>query len=95
VSRKKLECLGDRYLTYPFHSYFKYAFYTPVLSYIKTFVMMIGEMDYSSIFLSHFTSPLYTESVEYEASSYLIFVAFMVVMSLLLTNLLVSADSNE
>lgn len=68
----------------------QYAFYTPPLACVKTFVMMIGEMDYSSIFLEHFTSSEYHDVVQYDESSNVVFIIFALFMSLLLTNLLVS-----
>ncbi|XP_076814332.1 transient receptor potential cation channel subfamily A member 1-like [Clavelina lepadiformis] len=67
----------------------QYEFDTPLTSMVKSLVMMIGEFDYSSIFLSQYTSSSYADRVNYEESTYLIFVVFLVMMSLLMTNLLV------
>nr|XP_018667617.1 transient receptor potential cation channel subfamily A member 1 homolog isoform X1 [Ciona intestinalis] len=67
----------------------QYEFYTPITAIVKTFVMMIGEMDYSTVFLSHFTTTDYNSVLQYSTSSYFVFVIFVVVMSLLVTNLLV------
>ncbi|KAL8599950.1 hypothetical protein ACOMHN_050252 [Nucella lapillus] len=52
-------------------------------SLIKTSVMMIGEFEFDSIFNSD------TEEVLYPAVSYILFVIFLIIMSILLMNLLV------
>ncbi|KAK3773373.1 hypothetical protein RRG08_023251 [Elysia crispata] len=52
-------------------------------SFIKTSVMMIGEFEFDTIFNDN------TNDIKYPAASYIIFVIFLVIMSILLMNLLV------
>ena len=52
--------------------------------------MMTGEYDFSDIFLAHFTSDAYQDRLIYQVSSYIIFVIFVLSMSLIISNLLVS-----
>ncbi|RUS77619.1 hypothetical protein EGW08_014619 [Elysia chlorotica] len=52
-------------------------------SFIKTSVMMIGEFEFDTIFNDS------TNDVKYPTASYIIFVIFLVIMSILLMNLLV------
>ncbi|XP_070189214.1 transient receptor potential cation channel subfamily A member 1 homolog [Littorina saxatilis] len=59
------------------------AFSTVPKSLIKTSVMMIGEFDFDNVF-NDSTNPLH-----YSAVSYIIFIAFLIIMSILLMNLLV------
>ena len=54
--------------------------------------MMTGEFDFQDIFFSHFESDAYQDGLEYETTSFAIFVIFVLSMSLLMTNLLVSFD---
>ncbi|XP_076812155.1 uncharacterized protein LOC143459076 isoform X2 [Clavelina lepadiformis] len=67
----------------------QYAFNQWWNSIVKTFVMMIGEFDYDTIFNSEATSPIYTDQLQYEVITYLLFVTFMIIMSIIIMNLLV------
>ncbi|XP_037083097.1 transient receptor potential cation channel subfamily A member 1 homolog isoform X2 [Pollicipes pollicipes] len=58
------------------------AFSTVGKSLLKTSVMMIGEMDYGSIFDGE-------ESVHFPGVTYTLFVAFLILMSIIIMNLLV------
>ncbi|KAJ8026830.1 Transient receptor potential cation channel subfamily A member 1-like [Holothuria leucospilota] len=88
---------------------FAMAFYTLLMnqepfnrfqySLVKTFVMMIGEFEYDTIFHSqdYLTSPdldkasdvYFLEKLFYPGSTYTIFVVFAIIMSILIMNLLV------
>jgi transient receptor potential cation channel subfamily A protein 1 len=57
-------------------------------SLLKTSVMMIGEFEYDTIFNS-INDP--DHEIHYPEVSYILFVIFLIVMSILLMNLLVSA----
>lgn len=59
----------------------KIPFGTPAKSLLKTTVMMIGEMEFDSIFNE--------EKLDYPQMTYIVFVAFLILMSILLMNLLV------
>ncbi|PAA94850.1 hypothetical protein BOX15_Mlig019356g1 [Macrostomum lignano] len=68
------------------------AFSSMAKTLLKTSVMMIGEFEYTSIFDEQFNPEnLYSpdSQVFYDASSYLVFAFFMVVMSIIIMNLLV------
>lgn len=56
-------------------------------SFIKTSVMMIGEFEFDTIFNNEDNTN--STDVKYPAASYIIFVIFLVIMSILLMNLLV------
>ena len=53
-------------------------------SLLKTAVMMIGEFDYSSIFFDE------SQAVPFPEVTYTLFVAFLILMSIIIMNLLVS-----
>nr|XP_039252448.1 transient receptor potential cation channel subfamily A member 1 homolog [Styela clava] len=58
-------------------------------SVLKTIVMMIGEIEYESIFTAEHTSSEYSDQVYYEVVSYIVFVAFLIIMSIIVMNMLV------
>ena len=53
-------------------------------SLLKTSVMMIGEFDYSSIFFDD------SQDVPFPELTYVLFVSFLILMSIIIMNLLVS-----
>jgi len=55
---------------------------------------MTGEFEYEGIFLGHFTSDAYQDRLIYKVPSCIIFVVFVLSMSLIVSNLLVSYESN-
>ena len=58
---------------------------------MKTWVMMIGEMDFTDIFHGDQDDGAGVEDqVFYEETTYAIFVAFLILMAIILMNLLVS-----
>ena len=65
---------------------FQVAFSSVPKALIKTSVMMIGEFEFDSIF-----NDSANNKVPYPAVSYILFVCFLIIMSILLMNLLVSA----
>jgi transient receptor potential cation channel subfamily A protein 1 len=60
-------------------------FGTPGEAMLKTFVMMIGEMDFEDIFYDP------GRRVYYPGLTYCLFIGFVLVMSIIIMNLLVSA----
>ena len=66
-------------------------FSTPVLSVINALVMTIGELDYGGTFIRPPTrTEVYSDRVFYQESTLFLFVIFVIFLSLLLSNLLVS-----
>ena len=51
---------------------------------MKAFIMMLGELEYTSIFF-----PEEEESLPYSAMTYVIFTLFIIIMAIILMNLLV------
>ncbi|XP_077974997.1 transient receptor potential cation channel subfamily A member 1 homolog [Styela clava] len=58
-------------------------------SIVKTIVMMIGEIEYESIFTAEHSSSEYTDQVYYEKVSYLVFLTSLIIMSIIVMNMLV------
>ncbi|XP_077974994.1 transient receptor potential cation channel subfamily A member 1 homolog [Styela clava] len=58
-------------------------------SIVKTLVIMIGEIDFDSMFNAEQTSPAYSDQVYYEVVSYIVFVASLIIMSIIVMNMLV------
>ncbi|KAI0226877.1 Transient receptor potential cation channel subfamily A member basal [Lamellibrachia satsuma] len=74
----------------------QYAFSRPEFSLLKTSVMMTGEFDFDNVFYwmgsydpSDSASDVHKKTVYYSAMSYALFVVFLVLMAILVTNLLV------
>ncbi|KAI0226875.1 hypothetical protein LSAT2_022672 [Lamellibrachia satsuma] len=65
----------------------QYAFRRPEFSLLKTSVMMIGEFEFENIFYNQ--NDVHKETLYYSAISYTLFVIFLVLMAILVTNLLV------
>ena len=65
-----------------FHIFFQSEFATVWQSLIKTTVMMIGEFEYVPVF--------FDDTVYYQVLSYIMFCVFMIIMSIIIMNLLVS-----
>ncbi len=63
------------------------GFSDPTHAIVKTWVMMIGEFEYMSIF--HEDQGAHESKVYYESSSFALFVIFMVLMAIIIMNLLV------
>lgn len=59
----------------------------PFQSILKTTVMMVGELDFTGIFLGG--SEEYAEKVNYIIVTYIIFSIFIIVMMIIIMNLLV------
>nr|XP_039253299.1 transient receptor potential cation channel subfamily A member 1 homolog [Styela clava] len=58
-------------------------------SIVRTLVIMIGEIDFDSMFNAEQTSPAYSDQVYYEVVSYIVFVASLIIMSIIVMNMLV------
>jgi len=67
----------------------QYAFSRWWGSLIKTFIMMIGEFEYSDMFISEYTDDTFVAKVNYDAVTNIIFVVFVIVMSIVIMNLLI------
>ncbi len=69
------------------------TFSTFGFSCVKTFVMMIGEFDYGDIFFDNPNDPetQHYALLPYRTTTILLFVIFMMIMSILIMNLLVRA----
>ncbi len=73
-------------------------FNSPFYSLVKTSVMMIGEMDFNDMFhpdseddnSTH--SVVYNKRLHYENSTYTLFISFLILMSVIIMNLLVSGN---
>lgn len=65
------------------------GFSNPVESVVKTFVMMIGELEYTSIFHEN------KEMLYFPWLSYTLFMVFVIVMSIIIMNLLVCVCSRQ
>lgn len=59
---------------------------------VKSFIMMVGEVDYNTLFISEYTNKDYNSRVFYSEISYIFYVVFILVMTVLVTNLLVSLN---
>ncbi|XP_070567287.1 transient receptor potential cation channel subfamily A member 1 homolog [Ptychodera flava] len=74
-------------------------FHTPYFTFVKTFVMMTGELEYDEIFFGDdylrgetpdITSDEYfTQTVWYSEVTYLLFILFLVIMTIIIMNLLI------
>lgn len=69
--------------------WFQDGYASPFVSIVKTFVMMIGELD----FMDTFHSEVPEEDVVYDGVSYAVFIIFLVFVSIIIMNLLVGRDS--
>jgi hypothetical protein len=56
-------------------------------AFLKTFVMMVGELDYETLF---YNTP--DRLIFYPTLTYILFILFMLVMSIILMNLLLSRN---
>ena len=63
------------------------AFKTPVRAIVKTMVMMIGEMDFDTIFVDNYNNQ---ELLRYKEMSLFIFFLFVILITIVLMNLMVS-----
>lgn len=63
------------------------AFKTPGMAIVKTMVMMIGEMDFDTIFVVNYNNQ---ELLRYKEMSLFIFFLFVILMTIVLMNLMVS-----
>ena len=63
------------------------AFKTPRIAIVKTMVMMIGEMDFDTIFVNNYNNQ---ELLRYKEMSLFIFFLFVILMTIVLMNLMVS-----
>lgn len=67
--------------------HFQDPFSTVFYSIIKMWVMMIGEFDFDTIF--HPPDRLAPDALQYEYMTYTLFVAFLILMAIIVMNLLV------
>ena len=68
-------------------------FRTPQVSIVKMAVLMLGEMDYAATFHSH--GDTFVETVFYKLTTYALLIAYLVLMSIVVLNLLVRITSAD
>jgi transient receptor potential cation channel subfamily A protein 1 len=67
----------------------QYEFRNVGQSLLKTSVMMIGEIEFGDIFLEKGTSTEYGDEIFYDITTYIVFVLFLILMTVIIMNLLV------
>lgn len=72
----------------------QHQFSTPGYAFVKAGVMMIGELDFGSIFHAE-NSDEPGSIVHYEGVTYALFVTFLILVTIIITNLLVSKNYNK
>lgn len=70
------------------HFSFQAAFQTPGYAFVKTGVMMIGEIEFEDLF--HGEASDFETEMYYEGITYFIFITFLCVATIIIMNLLVS-----